>query len=150
MTGAIEPKHEVLKQIFAYWLAKKGDRIAPSRSDIDPSEIKKLLPYIGLADVERNPLRFRYRLIGTEITTAYGHELTGRYLDEADLNAHEREIIEEYQRVVERCEPACATWEYARDDGRHIRYERLALPLSSDGRTVDMLFGGAVFDKAYG
>jgi hypothetical protein len=150
VTSVIEPKHEVLKQILAYWLEKKGDRIAPTRADIDPAEIKALLPYVGLADVQRDPLRFRYRLIGTNVTDGYGRELTGQFLDEVDLNKHEREIVEEYKRVVECCEPICATWEYSRADGRHIRYERLALPLSSDGKTVDMLFGGIVFDKAYG
>ena len=150
MTPVIEPTHDVLKQIFAYWQGKKGARIAPSREDIDPAEIKPLLPYVGLADVTRDPLRFRYRLVGTQITRGYGGELTGRYLDEAELNGHQHEIIAEYRRVVERCEPACTSWEYTRGDGRHVRYERLALPLSSDGKIVDKLFGGAVFEKAYG
>jgi len=40
--------------------------------------------------------------------------------------------------------------DYTPKDGRFVRYERLALPLSSDGATVDMLFGGIVFDAAYG
>jgi hypothetical protein len=150
MTPLIVPTHDVLKQLLDYWQKKKGARIAPSRSDIDPAEIKALLPYVGLADVLRDPLRFRYRLVGTQVTMGYGRELTGSYLNEVDLNAHQHEIIDEYKRVVERCEPACASWEYTRHDGRHIRYERLALPLSSDGKTVDMLFGGAVFEKAYG
>jgi hypothetical protein len=146
----VVPKHEILKQIFAYWRQKKGSRIAPSRNDIDPAEIVKLLPYIALADVVRDPLRFRCRLVGTQIVAAYGQELTGVFLDEVDLNAHQHEIIDEYRRVVERCEPVCASREYTRHDGRHIRYERLALPLSSDGETVDMVFGGAIFEKAYG
>ena len=146
----VEPKHDVLKQLLAYWQNKKGARIAPSRDDIDPAEITPLLPYVGLADVERDPLRFRYRLVGTKVTTGYGLELTGQFLDEVDLDKHQHEIIAEYKRVVERCEPSCTSWEYTRGDGRHIRYERLALPLSSDGKTVDMLFGGAVFEKAYG
>ena len=146
----VAPKHEILRQVFAYWLKKKGKRMAPSRDDIDPSEIKALLPYVGLAEVQRDPLRFRYRLVGTEVIAGYGRELTGSYLDEVDLDAHQHQILDEYRRVVEKCEPICTSWEYTRDDGRHICYERLALPLSSDGKTVDMLFGGAVFEKAYG
>jgi hypothetical protein len=146
----IEPKHDELKQLLAYWEKKKGDRIAPSRADIDPTEIKGLLPYVGLADVQRDPMRFRFRLVGTEITANYGREVTGRFLDEVDLNQHQHAIGDEYRRVVERCEPVCTTWEITRADGRHISYERLAMPLSSDGKTVDMLLGGIVFDKAYG
>jgi len=146
----IEPRNDQLRALLAYWRQKKGERRAPSRADIDPAEIKALLPYVGLVDVERAPLRFRYRLVGSKITLGYGAELTGRYLDQADINGHERDIVAEYARVAETGEPVCATWEYTRNDGRHMRYERLALPLMSDGSKVDMLFGGAVFEAAYG
>ena len=61
---------------------KKGDRPTVSRAEIDPGEIKSLLPHVGLVDIERAPLRFRYRLAGTEIVKGYGLEVTGRYLDQ--------------------------------------------------------------------
>lgn len=77
----------------------------------------------------------------------YGAELTGCYLDEVDIDGYEHAIVGEYARVGETGEPRCATWEYTCIDGRH---ERLALPLMSDGNSVDMLFGGAVFEAAYG
>jgi hypothetical protein len=146
----IAPHHEELNELYAYWLRKKGRRRAPGRSDIDPAEIAPLMPYVGLVDVVRAPLRFRYRLLGTEVVRGLGIELTGRFLDEVPLDEHQRAITSEYARVAERAKPVCATWEYTRADGRHVRYERLGLPLMSDGKTVDMLFGGAVFEAAYG
>lgn len=151
----LDPKHEPLRKLLAYWLAKKGDRPAPQRADIDPAEIKSLLPHLGIVDVERadvdgRPLRFRYRLAGTEIAKAYGFDLTGRYLDELDLNNHQQDITAEYARAAETGEPSCSVFEYTRNDGRHISYERLVLPMSSDGRIIDMLIGGCVFDNAYG
>jgi hypothetical protein len=146
----IEPRHDELKQIYAYWLGKKGRRRAPRRADIDPAEIASLMPHVGLVDVHREPMRFRYRLLGTEVVRGLGLELTGRFLDEVPLDDHQCAIAREYTCVAERAEPVCATWEYTRPDGRHVRYERLGLPLMSDGKTVDMLFGGAVFEAAYG
>jgi hypothetical protein len=146
----IQPNNQPLKELFAYWLEKKGSRFAPSRADLDPVDIPRLLPYVGLVDVLRDPLRFRYRLTGSNITTGYGQELTGRFLDEIDLDGHQHEIIREYQVVSELGEAVCATWEYSRKDGRYIAYERLALPLSNDGKTVNMLFGGCCFEKAFG
>ena len=41
-------------------------------------------------------------------------------------------------------------WDYARADGRQVSYERIVLPLMSDGLAVDMLLSGMVFDKAFG
>lgn len=94
------------------------------------------------------PLRFRYRLAGTEIIRGYGLEITGRYLDQLDLNGHEDEITAEYVRAAKTGEPSCSIHDYVRKDGRHIRYERIVLPLSSDGTSVDMLLGGCVFEIA--
>jgi hypothetical protein len=147
---AIAPEHAELKSLFAYWLAKKGDRRAPSRADIDPLEIAALLPYVVLIDVERRPWRFRYRLVGTDFVQNVGDDLTGHYLDEFVRLERGQAILEDYIRVADWGAPVCAVWDYRRGDGRHVRYERLALPLSSDGRIVDMLFGGAVFDAAFG
>ncbi|MBK8161184.1 MAG: PAS domain-containing protein [Rhodospirillaceae bacterium] len=144
-----EPNSEPLRQLLAYWRLKKGARMAPTRADIDPAEIKELLPYLGLVDIQRAPFRFQYRLAGTEITRGYGQEVTGQFLDGMDLNNHQSQITQEYERVAESGAPACSTWEYQRKDGRHLRYERLALPLSSDGKVVDKLIGGCVFEWAF-
>ena len=35
------------RRMHQYWLAKKDERAMPARADIDPSEIKDLLPRIG-------------------------------------------------------------------------------------------------------
>jgi hypothetical protein len=149
-SAPIAPKHRQLRELLGYWLRKKGTRRAPARAHIDPAEIVHLLPFVGLVDVTRDPLRFRFRLVGTAVVAGYGQDITGRFLDEIDLNLHERDIIAEYVQVAESWQPVCARWAYVRSDGRHVAYERLALPLSSDGKTVDMLFGGCVFDLAFG
>ena len=34
------------RRMHRYWLDKKGDRVMPARSDIEPGEIKDLLPHV--------------------------------------------------------------------------------------------------------
>lgn len=146
----LAPQHDVLRRLLAYWLGKRGPRRAPARADIDPLEIASLLPHVMLIDVEHAPLRFRYRLVGTEVVRNLGADMTGRYLDEFVRLGQDAPMAAGFARVAAWGAPICEMWEYGRADGRHVRYERLALPLSHDGRTVDMLFGGAVFEAAYG
>jgi hypothetical protein len=136
--------------LAAYWLSKKGRRRAPARADLDPVEIPTLMPHILLIDVEAAPRRFRVRLMGTAVVNGLGRDLTGRYLDELALNEIQRAMFAEYRHVAQTGEPACATWEYTRDDGRHVQFERLVLPLSRDGTTIDMLLSGIVFEAAHG
>ena len=40
----------LVHQLRDYWTARRGDRRMPRKSDIDPSELKPLLPYILLGN----------------------------------------------------------------------------------------------------
>ena len=132
-----ELDHDGLRQVYRYWLGKKGDRVAPGRADIRPEELVPLLPNLYLVDVEG--ARFRLRLVGTEIVQEYGAEITGRYLDEIDLDDRKAEILHEYLQATRDRAPQFRRWDYEKEDGRQLRYSRLILPLSSDGKTVDKL-----------
>jgi hypothetical protein len=71
-------------RLHGYWRSKIGAQgSVPRRSDIDPTELPDLLPNLMLLDVERDPLRFRYRLVGTRVVDFSYHDFTGTYLDEA-------------------------------------------------------------------
>jgi hypothetical protein len=137
-----------LKRLYEYWLEKKASRFAPARSDIDPVEILPILPHVIIMDVLGTPPRFRYRLVGTAFVQAYGQEITGKFVDEIDLDGQREFIIADYQKMLREREPSLSRWEYTKTDGRHILYERLLLPLSKDGETIDMLLG-AVTAKGY-
>ena len=65
LTGFTEP---LLQRLYSYWLARKGERRFPERGDIDPLDFPYLLGNILLIDMVRNPLRFRFRVHGTEMT----------------------------------------------------------------------------------
>lgn len=133
-----------LRRLFDYWQGKRRGRFAPSRGDIDPAQLTFILPFLYLVDVVGSPPRFRYRLAGTGIVTEYGGEITGKFADEIDLDEKQAAIIAEYARVVRDGKPASSRWSYTKHDDRHLTYEHLILPLSSDGRSVDMLLGGAM------
>ena len=71
-----------VRQLRDYWESKQCGRIAPARADIDPSEIKSLLPYLIITDLFSDPLRVRIRLAGTTVCEAFGFNVAGRWLDE--------------------------------------------------------------------
>jgi hypothetical protein len=58
-----------IHRLHAYWLHQRDKRggLLPQRGDIAPDQIKDLLPNIMIVDVERDPMRFRYRLVGTRV-----------------------------------------------------------------------------------
>lgn len=134
-----------LRALFGYWREKRGDRAMPARDDLDPLEIPTLLPIVGLVDVLDDGARFRYRLIGTEIVDVAGHDPTGRFLDEVLPDSGYAEyLIGLFREVARERRPLYGESDF-RGPGRiEHRVRRLLMPLSRDGRAVDMIFGGQV------
>ncbi len=146
-----QPTHQSLMDLYAYWLSKKGPRRAPPRSAIRPEEIVKLLPSIALLDVVGDPPRFRFRLFGTGLVDAYGQDLTNKFVDEIDVGGKvPPEILARATKVVrEFCINSGRSRYTKKGDRRHIEYERILLPLSEDGETVNMILCGYAIETAY-
>jgi hypothetical protein len=140
----------LLRQLYAYWLSKKGTARAPPRSAIEPAEIVGLLPNLALVDVVGDLPRFRVRLFGTKLVAAYGQDITGKFTDEIDLDTIGPDLEAQMRRVVRDWRPHVVRVQLKRaDDRRRIEYERVWLPLSADGKTVNMLLGGVAVEIAY-
>lgn len=132
-----------LQLLYAYWSSLRRGDLLPARADIAPDRIAEVIPRIGLFDVETSPRRYRIRAMGAQIVAWYGCDLSGRYLDEIDFGQGPRFTFALLDHVVDHRRAGHMTGEYTKQDGRTIRYERLFMPLASDGRRVDMVIGAA-------
>lgn len=146
-TGAALPEpvtDSAFHALYDYWRSRAPAGRLPGRQHIDPLDIPKLLPGIGLFDVMRggDRYRFRFRLMGSAFVEAMGADNTGRFIDEVVLLAVKYEALyQTFRTIVERQQPHY--WETAVTmPGREfVALKRLALPLASDGETVDMIIG---------
>jgi len=143
MAGELRASLEdaIIRRVFDYWDARRGDRFAPARRDLDPVDIPFALADIVLVDVVAGqPCRFRYRLVGENLVAVDGYNMRGRFLDELPEPEYRERVRLTWTRVVETRLPLhhvrCAVF-----DGRRRRYESLVLPLSGDGSRVDMILG---------
>lgn len=94
-----------LADVLDYWEAKRRGRFAPSRADIEPLDLLRVLQRIMIADVLSDPLDFRYRLSGTAIADVHETEITG--LAPRDLKPAEygRLIDQHYRQCVAQRRP---------------------------------------------
>jgi hypothetical protein len=111
-----------------------------------------LLPRLWMVDVFREPLRFRYRLVGTEITRSVHREMTGRWLDEVQPEFERTPMLRDrYRYIVGTGRP---TWRrgatYWDRDPTHRTTENCLVPLAADGETVDKIFAVSVLFDANG
>jgi hypothetical protein len=129
-----------LQALLDYWLAKRGHRRCPDKSDIDPTEIGRLLPDIILLDAAPPGGEFRYRLAGTRVTQMVGREVRGLTQRELHDNATDPAMVRGFARIE--AEYAWVARAFAGGfrisrlavPGRdHVALARLILPLSDDG-----------------
>ena len=125
---------------FDYWKRKRGDRPMPARRDIDPAEITRILPHVFLLDVRQQPLDFRYRLVGTKMDENMLAHYTGVWMSQI---AHQRapsRIWSNCRKVALGGLPISGDTPYIGKNKAFLTTEDLIMPLSNDGKTVDMLF----------
>jgi len=137
-------EHPKVKRMHDYWLAKRAGRAMPSRSDVDPLELRDCLGNLCLLDVTRDtPPRFKFRLDGSVVALATGFDLTGKFVDEVPDVTYRDFMAAIYRRVAETRAPLFLINE---EDwkGYNIWVTSVTLPLSSDGDTVDAILD-AVF-----
>jgi hypothetical protein len=127
------------QRVYAYWAARKGARLAPSRRDIDPIDLREVLERTLLIDVARDPWRFSYRLAGTLTERIHGMDLTGRSIDTLKPEAFADMLREDFIKLAETAAPQFVRLEFVNQMGLQRGYHVLRLPLSSDGAQVDML-----------
>jgi hypothetical protein len=144
-----ETWHPTIRALYDYWISVHPPAGLPGRQHIDPTAIPRLLPDLFMVDVSRDPLRFKYRLVGTEFVTLIGRDLTGRYLDEVHPSFNGL-ILRQYTEAAELGQPAYRKGPimYARPDKRYLGMERLIVPLSGNGVDVDMILGVVVYTPA--
>lgn len=72
----ITMKHAANRQLFRYWDRLRGDRPAPMRYEIEPSEIGAILSDTFILEAT-DDRRYAYRLAGTRVCGYFGRELKG-------------------------------------------------------------------------
>jgi hypothetical protein len=136
-----EVSSPAIRSFDAYWRRKmKGPRL-PGRADIDPAEIKQVLPDIVLLDVEWEPFRFRVRLRGTRAEQFRPKDVTTRYIDEGTTFDPGRRdnYLAELELVATARRPAFAK-DWIRTRSGSVREIFAGIwPLTTDGERVDKL-----------
>jgi hypothetical protein len=127
-----------LHRLYDYWQARRKDGRLPSRADIDPVELPFVLGDLLLVDVLRDPLRFRYRLIGSNIVHPPEMDMNGRFVEEHPDVEFRKQALSVYTQVATTARPLSIRHD-AIMDKRVRRHHTLLLPLASDGATVDMI-----------
>jgi hypothetical protein len=140
----LELKTPVLRQLYQDWDARRRGREMPARADFDPLDLKYCIGHLSLIDVAGDPPRYRFRLHASTVAQSIGFDLTGKSLDAMPDAEYRRMVADHYNEVLAARKPV-AKYRNRQMTDQHIwNCEVLVLPLSADGKTIDMLMSGFV------
>ena len=144
--------HPLVRCFYDYWASVSPRGRLPGRQDIAPEEVPALWSRMWMLDVYRDPLRFRYRLCGTEMVRSLGREVTGAWLDVAHPQLVENPQSNQRFRFI--AETGRATWRRGSPlwtrDPEHRTIETCIAPLAADGFKVDKILGISVMFDSQG
>lgn len=128
------------------WHRMRGEREMPDRSAVRPEVVRHHLGWITLIDVEYQPLRFRFRLVGTNVANGLSRDSSGRYIDTVYGPDFYQIAIGSYLWILEHRRPVRAHGRMEHSLKGEIGFESVDLPFSSDGRTIDMILKRTRFE----
>ena len=135
-TAIEQNKSSMVRSLHAWWLAHRGPSGIPDRRDLDPAALRRVLPNLFIADVEPEPFRIRYRLVGTKAVRTIGFDITGRYLDELLAATPEVPWLDYYKTVYDSRMPLLGAVEVSARSGGTFAYEFGLFPLAQGSAKV--------------
>lgn len=134
-------KHRITQDLYAYWQRLRGNRTAPDRSEIEPSDIRHILGDTFILEVVADATDYTYRLAGTRVCAAYGRELKGRNLL-SQWTGRDRETLATLLSAVATEGAAAVVGVEAKSaHGRTIGAEILFLPVRQGDHGFNRILG---------
>jgi len=134
-----------LTELYNIWRTKKGDRLAPTRADFDPTELFALMPIVNLIDVFWEPMGFRHRLVGTELTERMGRDVTDRWVDAELYGDAAADIFEGLRAVATEVRPYRRRARLDWYKQHWLTTEAVEMPILGPDGTINMILRGATF-----
>jgi hypothetical protein len=129
-----------LRKIYDYWLSLCKDGVLPSRADIKPSAIPRLLPGVSLVEVSNELYNSRIRLAGTRLREVYEREITGLLLSDLEWGDKRDYWLAAYDRVARQGIPAQGVVIGPRIQKDHLVQYWIRLPLRLTGPGIGLVF----------
>lgn len=129
----------LIKQGFSYWQSKcKGDQL-PQWCDINPAEIKTLLPSFILVQVMQDPLDFMEKITGETVRHHTAGNSMGKNWRDYPGREPGSQIWSRLENVVKIKQPCFLTIPYVGPQRDFLKIKTVLCPLSEDGKTVEKI-----------
>ena len=133
----------VVDQDLRYFEAQTGGARFPRRTDLNPVDIKSILPEVALLDPVYDANGFvvdvKISLLGSKLDNFYG-SMTGKLLSQFPVQAICMRIMEACKHCIESKKPIVVSADTLSDRKNYLAVTVLYVPMSDDGVVIDRIF----------
>jgi hypothetical protein len=126
---------------YNYWVSLLDGRPYPSINDLEPENLDDFGPYSVLlnfsADADNPEISFIGRSLRQECEL--GTEI--RTISDVPARSLLSRLTDHYLQIIANCAPIGFEAEFVGQSGHHTMYRGILMPLSSDGDTIDFIYG---------
>lgn len=130
-------KSTMVKTLCDWWSANADAVGIPDRGAFDIVEHRLLMPNVMISEVETEPFRIRYRLVGTRVVANLGVDFTGRYLDELIGPDFQVPWMDYYRQAFAERRPLMGALTEPTKSGNTFTYEFGVFPIARGGPAVE-------------
>ena len=152
MTAAGDPQHDVASAIGAderrmhvraynYWCSLLDGRDYPSIEDLEPGNIQDFGPNSVLLDFTEGSDNPATPYIGTAVREECGIGDDIKTIDDVPSRSLLSRLTDHYMQIIANRAPVGFEAEFVNQRGRSICYRGILMPFSSDGDTIDFIYG---------
>ena len=134
-------KHPSIRELFDYWEERRGGRMMPERSEIEPGAIRRALADTFILSFEPSS-GHPFRLAGTRVCALFGREIKGEAFLHLFAHGARREMRELLAIIAEECIGMVASASEVGESATSV--ELILLPLGYQGGSGTARFLGAL------
>lgn len=126
---------------YNYWAALLRGREFPSVTDLEPESLDDFGPHSVLLDFAHDRDNPRLRFIGKALREECGLTVSDVELDKVPSRSLISRLTDHFFEIIANRAPIGFEAEFVSQRGNNTMYRGILMPLSSDGRAIDYIYG---------
>ena len=126
---------------YNHWVSLLDGRPYPLIDDLDPASIEDFGSFSVLLDFSGNSEDPEVCYLGRSLRAECGLDSNIRRISEVPARSLLSRLTDHYLQIIANCAPIGFEAEYVNRRGVNTLYRGILMPLSSDGETIDFIYG---------
>ena len=126
---------------YNYWVSLLDGRAYPSVEDVEPEKLEDFGPHSVLLDFSTGSENPAVVFIGRALREECGLDGGIRFISDVPGRSLLSRLTDHYLQIIANCAPIGFEAEFVSQRGLNTMYRGILMPLSSDGDTIDFIYG---------